>query len=198
MPSEKLETDGECVVPRRSASSAPPPPLTSDVYQSPCYDNDSAEGTAVELAIEFAWCAPGRRHQRRQRPSAPTPRLTLPAGRGTRASGGLVFSPTATTALSPRAALPALRAVPPPSRWQQNQILSQPPPSRIPSPTTRRPSSRRPHLLQPVAGDSATSLGSFFSGLALPAICVRVDLLGQAISNLQTPKDQSPYQCGRH
>ena len=183
MPSEKLETDGECVVPRRSASTAPPPPLTSDVYQSPCYDNDSAEGTAVELAIEFAWCAHSR--------------LTLPAGRGTRASGGLVFSPTATTALSPRAALPALRAVPPPSRWQQNQILSQPPPSRIPSPTTRRPSSRRPHLLQPVAGDSATSLGSFFSGLALPAICVRVDLLGQAISNLQTPNDQSSYQCGR-
>ena len=80
MPSEKLETDGECVVSRRSASTAPPPPLTSDVYQSPCYDNDSAEGTAVELAIEFAWCAPGRRHQRRQRPSPPTLDVASRAG----------------------------------------------------------------------------------------------------------------------
>ena len=183
-----------------------PSPLTSEVYQSSCYGNDSAEGTVVESAIEFAWCAPGRR-QRRQRPSAPTPnqRLTLPAGRGTRASGGLVFSPTATTALSPHTALPApvpqrssVRAVP---RAATFSVATEPnplAPSRIPSPTTRRPSSRRPHLLQPVAGDSATSLGSSFSGLALTAICVRVDLLGQAISNLQTPKDQLSYQCGRH
>jgi len=173
MPSEKLATDGECVVSRRSASTPPPPPLTSDVYQSPCYDNDSAEGTAVESAIEFAWCAPGRR-QRRQRPSTlhPNQRLwTLPSQRGTRASGGLVFLPS-----SHHAALPAP----------------------APAGPTRRPSSRRPHLLQPVAWDSATSLGSSFSGLALPAICVRVRLLGQAISNLQTPKDQSSYQCGRH